>query len=373
MEQQPDRKIVVYLVGAGASHACVQFVGSVRGILMRDLNPLLAGAVRELVAGVKDCDATLTSLVNAVIDESTDFEHVITFLDESPSEPHRRFADRLRKVFERVLRERLDLIQSEIGDDRLKLYSALLDMHRVQGFPEQLKAILTINYDQYIEDAVRKTYKTSVDFGVEVDKRIDPDGSFKLLKLHGSFGWADKWPITALEAGDASTLWIPPGIQKRKERYPFNVVWGLAREMLDCDILRIVGCRLSGSDWDLVSLLFTTRHANAKQKGYTVEVIDSPTHAVELQREYPYLDIRSILEIEEYEVGRQIVGELLGSGPQDYKHLNPEEQKQILNATPHQSNWFSFWLTHMAEALSGDPDIQSIETPNGDFGKLLTP
>ena len=370
MLENPDRRSVVYLIGAGASHACVEFGGSVRGILMRHLNPLLAEAVRKLVTEGEDPDLTIMSLVNAVIDESTDFEHVITFLDESPSALHRQFANELRVVFETVLRNQLDFIQAEVGPDRLKLYSALLDMHKVAGFPEDLRAILTINYDDYIEDAVRNTYGNSINYGIHVEGQHRDEESLVLLKLHGSFGWADRWPIHTFDG--SSTLWIPPGIQKRKERYPFNVVWGRAREVLDCDTLRIVGCRLSSSDWDLISLLFTTRHANAKGRSYTVEVIDSPVHAIALQKQYPYLDIRSILEIEEYEVGEQIVGEYLRSSPQRFRGLSPDMQKKVLDAAPDKENWFRLWLVQMAEALSVEPSIESIVTETGEFGQLLS-
>ena len=370
MARDNDHKSVVYLIGAGASHACVDFVGSARGILMRHLNPLMAEAVRDLTTAECNSDHTISSLANAVLDENTNYEHVITFLDESPSALHRGFANKLRHVFERVLRRQLDSIKTEVGVDRLKLYSALLDMHRVGGFPERLNAILTINYDDYLEDAIRMTYGSSIDFGVQVEGNEREEDSLVLLKLHGSFGWADKWPIQSFDG--ASTLWIPPGIQKRKERYPFNVLWGRAREVLDCDVLRIVGCRLSASDWDLVSLLFTTRHAREGGGTYTVEVIDSPSHARALQQDYPYLDIRSILEIEDYDVGRQIVGEILRGEPQDFRSLNPETQKQVLDAVPNEENWFRLWLVQMAEALSREPTIESIVTETGEFSQLLS-
>ena len=358
MAKQQVRSTVVYLVGAGASHGCVKFVGSVRGILMRDLNQRLADAVRALVTEEYDGDRRLLTLVNAVIDERTDFEHVITFLDDSPSDLHRRFANSLRAAFESVLRRELDLVRSEVGDKPLKLYSALLDMYRVRGFHEELNAIITTNYDEYIEDAVKRTYGTTVDFGVRVEGHDCDKGSVTLLKLQGSFGWAETWPISSFQGG--STLWIPPGIQKKKERYPFNVLWGLARQVLDCDVLRIVGCRLSGSDWDLISLLLTTRHAGNRAQRFRVEVIDSPAHAWCLQKQYPYLDIRSMLEIEEYDVGSQMVGELMGSAPRRYGSLSLEERAVVLRAAGREENWFGMWLVRMAEALSADPGIESI-------------
>ena len=370
MVDNSDQRSVVYLIGAGASHACVEFVGCVRGILMRHLNPLLAEAVRDMVTADGHPDPTIVSLVNAVIDESTDFEHIITFLDESPSALHRDFANKLRNVFERVLRQELKFIEMEVGVDRLKLYSALLDMYKVSGFTERLKGILTINYDDYIEGAIRNTYGSTIDYGVRIEGQERAGESPVLLKLHGSLEWSDRWPIHSFDG--SSTLWIPPGIQKSKERYPFNIVWGRAREVLDCDVLRIVGCRLSGSDWDLISLLFTTRHTNANGRMYTIEVIDSPLHAIELQKQYPYLEIRSILEIAEYELGKQIVGEILGSDPQEFRGMDAKEQQRVLNALLGEENWFRLWLVQMAEALSAEPTINTIETDTGEFNELLS-
>ena len=369
MSANSPQTSVVYLIGAGASHACVKFVGSLRGILMKHLNPLLAKAVHEIATTDQNFDKTLLSLVNAVIDEQTNFEHVITFLDESPSALHRDFADCLRDVFEKVLRQQLDSIQKEVGAKRLTLYSALLQMHKVTGFPEDLKAILTLNYDEYIEEAVKRTYGDSVDYGLHVEGQSRSADKLMLLKLHGSFGWADKWPVSTRH--DSSTLWIPPGIQKRKERYPFNVVWGRAREVLDCDKLRIIGCGLSGTDWDLISLLFTTRHTNSKGRTYTVEVIDSPAHAFRLQEEYPYLDIRSILEVEEFGVGEQFVGEYLQCAPQKFRSLSAEAQCRILSVIPDEENWFRLWLGQMVEALAAEPTIDSHEIEEGELGALL--
>ena len=85
-------KRVAYLIGAGGSHACVKTLGSVNGILMSDL-------ATELVAGIKHLVQSnaqyrpLLRVVNEIVGEEADFEHLITFFDESPSAVHRAFAD----------------------------------------------------------------------------------------------------------------------------------------------------------------------------------------------------------------------------------------------------------------------------------------
>lgn len=356
---------VVYLFGAGASHACVTAVGSRRGILMRDLGPDLYRKVRALVEDEYDGDVRLTNLVNSVVDEDSDYEHIITFLDESVSKLHRSFAQDLRKIFETVLRERLAVIQEEQGGELpVGLYAALLDMYEVDGFQEVLAGMLTLNYDEFVEIASQSTLGRRVDLGVtpvDTDKRDGPT----LLKLHGSFDWHESWPIKT--GAEESPLWIPPGIQKAKDRYPFNVLWGLARELLDCDVLRIIGCQLGPNDWDLISLLFTTRHTGSSGSGYRIEVIDAPEQADRLQQDLPYLQVDSILEAEP--VGKRIISEFIGGGPRRLSSLGSDERQRLLDRAKRGENWFRLWLTHMAEILY--TELDSIDTDSGVFKRFM--
>ena len=369
MFENSQCKEVVYLIGAGATQGCVDYVGSARKLLMNSLTPKLSEEIRSQQTPTSLQDNRLVDLLNSVFSEETNIEHVITFLDESTSIHHRDFADSLRKVFEKVLRQELNSVKDENPDDFCKLYKALLHMHEIQGVQEELKAILTINYDDLIENAVNQIHTNPIDYGVKISETVPENQGLRLLKLHGSFNWGDKWPIT--EDSEDAALWIPPGIFKNKDRYPFNVLWGLAREVLDCDLLRIIGCRLSSSDWDLISLLFTTRHSNARRRPYMIEVIDSPIHAEKLKNEYPYLDIRSILEIEEYQIGNQYVGDLLFEAPQAYNSLTPEQQKRVMDTSKSDKNWFRIWLIYMAEAMYSDPNIDPSEIESGVFGELL--
>jgi hypothetical protein len=332
---------------------------------MEDLGPDLASAVHELVKDRYESRQELTALVNEVVNDETDYEHLITFLDQSPSAIHREFAESLRSVFERVLKEKLDVINQELGRAPTGLYEALLDIYEVPGFDEELGGILTINYDEYIEQAIQSFKDRYVDFGVDVRRSERKGAPIRLLKLHGSFGWDDAWPIVA-RSGD-SKLWIPPGIQKAKDRYPFNVLWGLAREMLDCDVLRIVGCRLSPNDWDLISLLFSTRLTSAEGLTYSVELINSPEHARNLALKYPYLSIRSVLELDE--IGPQLVCELIGGEPRSYDSLAEDEKETVRNKADTVSNWFRLWLKLMAEWINRT--YGSVDTPTGRLRALL--
>lgn len=316
---------------------------------------------------------SLQHLLNELVTNDADVEHLITFLDESPSGVHRRFAGELRQCFSNVLKKTLHDVEGELDADRFSLYAMLLDMYNVPDCPESLQGILTINYDDYIEAALSYLAEhahDSVDYGIDIKPQYDTADTIELLKLHGSFSWHDAWPVRPIaDQEHDAPLWIPPGIQKAKERYPFNLLWGRAREMLRCDVLRIVGCRLSPNDWDLIALLFTTRHANvAERKPYVVEIIDAPARALELKQRYPYLDVTSIVEIQEPDIGKQLVGELVGGAPRPLDSLSDDERETLYQKK--KENWFRIWLQQMAEQLNQDLGTESLMTPSGTFLRL---
>ena len=366
MTMETSTKRVVYLIGAGASHACVSSVGSPYGILMRHLGEPLRAKLRELINNGFAGDASLEYLVNSVIDDTTDFEHIITFLDDAPSLRHRQFAEEMRNAFEEVLRDRLNRIREETQGDAVRLYKVLIDMHSIDHFQEVLQGIITINYDEYLEDAIEQVGQRPVDFGVRIEPWQDHTEGIRLLKLHGSFGWQNTWPITRGQTGDA-TLWIPPGITKAKQAYPFNVLWGLAREMLSCDILRVIGCRLGANDWDLISLLFTMQHVNLADRPQ-IEVIDAPLHVKRVKDEYPYLEVRSILEGEP--IGSQLVSELTTHEPQAFLDLTEDQQQEIIDAAGLDHNWFELWLRAKVESLL--IDLGNVSTSTGVVESYLT-
>ena len=324
---------------------------------MRHLGDPLARAVGNLTRSNPEY-ADLQDLVNDIIDSSTDYEQIITFLDESPSAIHRRFAEELKSTFHATLRSRLHDLAQELESRHFQLYSVFLAMHRLPSFPEQLRGVLSINYDDYLEHAIRDVFGTCADYGIHVEGNGDPNGDApRLLKLHGSFSWRDTWPVTVTN-GHEDPLWIPPGIHKTKTRYPFNHLWALARELLDCDTLRVVGCRLSPRDWDLISLLFTTMHSHAGGHKYTIEVIDHPLHVESLRRQYGYLPFKSIFEIETLQSGARLFFERPEAPPDEYSdpprpisELSPDQRGAVFDGCSEDENWFAMWLQQMAETL----------------------
>lgn len=340
---------VVYLIGAGASQACVSSVGSPRKILMQDLAKPLCDKLRELTNNGFSGDDSLENIVNSIMDGSTDVEHIITFLDDNPSLPHRQFAEEMRKAFEKVLRKELNCIRKENQGDETRLYKVLVDMYNIDQFKEGLQGIITINYDEFIEEAIEQVRNCSVDFGIRIEPTSQQPIGVRLLKLHGSFGWRDTWPISRGQS-DGATVWIPPGVHKAKQAYPFSVLWGLAREMLSCEVLRIIGCSLKANDWDLISLLFSMRHGSSEDHP-RIEIIDTPLHVECLKKSYPYLNVLSILEVEP--IGSQLIAGVTGRQPREYGKFSDEERDQIMSKLEQRPpNWFELWLTLKVESLA---------------------
>ena len=134
-----------------------------------------------------------------------------------------------------------------------------------------------------------------------------------------------------------------------------------------CDVLRIVGCRLTPNDWDLIALIFTTRHTHRDRTPYTVEVIDSPLHAERVQKSFPYFEVRSILEIDH--IGSHLVSELIDGEPRPFTTLTEEEKNHAMMRAGTDKNWFRLWLKQMAEFLY--LELGSVQTPLGALQKLL--
>lgn len=347
-EDTPVRR-VVYLLGAGATQGTVKYGGSQEKLVMPGLIDRLLAQMRDVFEASFSDHAGIEHLVNDVVDGATDFEHLLTFLADTPSAAYQDFASKLRTVFSDVLQDALAAARAELDDDYSRLYSVLLDMHKVNASGEQLQGFMTLNYDSFLEHAIQESHGEPVNYGVRVEDGAVTPSSVTVLKLHGSFSWRNSWPIEVSDPANAA-LWIPPGIRKAKGEYPFNAIWGAARELLDCDVLRIIGCNLGANDWDLVSLIFTTMHGQEEGRPYEVEVIGWPDETGQIAGEFPYLGIKSILEIED--VGPPLIAEVLGGGQVEFRDLDAANQKRaIQNARTKISNPFEHWLRLKGEAM----------------------
>lgn len=336
---------VAYLFGAGASQAELNQHGYYKSILMKDV-------VFEISRRIRYYDITeLFSLSNELAEEGADVEHLITLYEASGTSKDNEIAQKLRKLFREVIQEKLNDLDESFFPT---LFASLFDMHSIDGLDEELVVMLTINYEDLIERAVQ-----IVEEGINYSIKIANKGSSysikgtstPLLKLHGSFNWKNEYPVAIVDdiEREEDVLWIPPGVVKRRGEYPFSVIWGRAKELLECDILRIVGCSLSRNDWELISLLHSTQKLQSERDPYWIELIDYPDKCKNIKEQYTYLQIRPILNIPEFRdyLIKQYLS--LSTNPRDVTEEDIENMGNYI--AEEKQNIFYLWLQAKGDKL----------------------
>ena len=356
-------KKVVYLFGTGASQAEINLYDDTIKILMRDIKEgMLTKIDKKKITKLKD-------VKNELLNEHADVEQLITLYESTGIHKHNIIARELKKLFWEEIEERIN----KLGIGYIpKLLSALIDMHEIPGVGEVLTGVLTLNYEDLIEKAICEV-KGEVDYSIKMNENhshLDVGSlSYPLLKLHGSFNWRNEFPITLTDdrriKKSEDVLWIPPGVEKRRERYPFSILWDRARELLDCDILRIVGCSLSRNDWHLVSLLYTTQKLNTVNKPYVIELINYSDTGKAIAERYPYLRFDNITEnidVQEFLISSY-------SLKHDEGDKLSKAIEEFLSSSNKELNVFDIWLKAKGEALK-NRDI-SISTPKRIFENYI--
>lgn len=295
-----DKKKIVYLFGAGATHAEKVLACKLKGIEVDEDGisskdgksiGLLARhvskrVVDQLLADKRNSKILLDRGINRDSlynrgelgkEPYFDIELLISLLEAIKTEKSARHARILRRRFRQDILENIKLGKTI----EPKLYSALIEWHNYNT-KEELIGFLTLNYDSMIEKSF-ELVEEKFDYGFEIDSVVELPhevGKRYLLKLHGSFNWyfdSNKNKIKISDKHKSDEMqWIPPGLNKDYLNYPYNMIHGKAYELLGrCQILRIVGCSLNQNDLGLISLLFRTQKSR-QQNAYSIEIIDGP-------------------------------------------------------------------------------------------------
>lgn len=292
-------KKIVYLFGAGATQAETDFGGSNAKVLTTQIKDGIQIQLDNEPKSIKKL------VSNDLLTSGVDIEQLISLYESRGTEKGNKAAYFLRKSFMSEIVRNLKIVDTPDRKFQPTLMSALFELHKEHEdiLDEQLIAILTLNYDDFAERAIKAVY-SGVNYGFATSDLLGKTensntiGEFPaLLKLHGSFNWANDFPPTIVKNPSTNPdkcLWIPPGVDKRKEKYPFNILWGRAKEVLDCDVLRVIGCSLSRNDWQLISLL----HSSERVSNLKIEYIDFEDVGKQKKIDYPYLGIDTILAIE---------------------------------------------------------------------------
>ncbi len=348
-----NKKKIVYLLGTGATHAELRLWDERNHLLMNDIREgILKKIVDKKVRVLDDVKDELMS-------DKVDIEQLITLYESTGSYKHNRIARNLKKLFREEITNRIEKLDS--SSFYPKLTTALIDLHEIKDLNEELIGILTLNYEDILEKAIQKV-KESIDYSIKINnkhKYFKYGGStYPILKLHGSFNWKNEFPVKIIDEiikKEEDVLWIPPSAEKRIEKYPFDLIWGKAKEMLDCDILRIIGCSLNRNDWQLVSLLYTTQKFNQNNQ-YMIELINYSDIGEEIIDNYTYLRFRTIIDIIE------VRNFLIKSYSLDYKEEKKltETLKEYTNSSNQKINIFDTWLRAKGEYLKErDIDIST--------------
>lgn len=295
-KQQSRPKQVVYLWGAGATQAEVDYLGAYPiNLLMRDSNVGEGVSTRVLKRAYDGREVFL------VVDKGVDIEKLISLLSASGVDKHAILAERIRQdYFEEI---RASLVLAGVHENP-QLITGLLELHANKEFAqqvEQLTAIITTNHDGLVQIASQNVFGgvnvgfpySEGDFSFPAERPIPP-----VLQLHGSFTWRFAVPISVAKLKkdttySPATIWIPPSILKEAKQYPFNKLTALAYEFLlrQCDVLRIVGSSLTQNDWNVLSLIFhAQRHRELLQEtAFRIELIMPPQSGEAIKADCSYL------------------------------------------------------------------------------------
>lgn len=326
-------KKIVYLLGSGATQGAIRKIDEEKSLLTRDIQKYIREKRQEQMGPSVDVS---DKIWNEIITDGRDIEHIISMLD---CQYKYATANTIREYYHEAI---VHIVASIGVETPPNLYTVLADLHLRSALRSQETVLcyMSLNYEDLFERSIRSHLNTNADYVVETvgsDAVIYQD-SLPVLKLHGSFNWSNKRPIeiadmTKLPCSD--TLWIPPGVDKKKEHYPFNLLWGKAVEFISqCDTLRIIGCSLSRNDWGLIPILYTAQTLGDRNS-LSIEVIDYAEAADRISATYGYLSVSSILDLDE--IGRYYTSNYHGIDYNDFKTYFSEGSEARVNC-------FEKWL-----------------------------
>jgi hypothetical protein len=252
---------VAYLFGAGATHAELANVcaGRMSDATFLEKNSLLFAHVSKRVCRDAINKQALSKTIRGLISKSglSNLELFIGLLERNQVQTHEEVVRGLKKRLERDIVNRLKPYAG-----KYYLYKALLEFHTIAR-AEQLDGVITLNYDRLLDEAFEEMFDEEPDYGLS--RQSAASKTRPLLKLHGGFG---------LMYRNESLPIITPGVNKNYLELPYNFIWGRALEiLLECDVLRVIGCSLSQNDLGIIDLLFKA-HLKRKKEPLVLQIID---------------------------------------------------------------------------------------------------
>ncbi len=280
--ERPGPHRIVYLLGAGATHAELKsldadLVDEEAGLLVTNVSSRVIERARHRKAYLQGLE-TVSGVAG-----SLNIELLISLIESSKI---RHWEDKTR-LLKRLVREDIEGILRAATTRRFYLHRALLEYHMLPGTmqTETLVGLVTLNYDCVLDEAYRELIGP-VNYCMSLDPAPVGQGNIPLLKLHGSFGWSR----VKIRGRPRSVEIIPMGLSKTYLHPPYGFIWSRALEVLvGCDVLRVVGSSLGQNDSHLVDLLFKAHLERTAP--LCIEVIDLEDACDRIRRAYGFFPI----------------------------------------------------------------------------------
>jgi hypothetical protein len=254
---------IVYLLGAGATHAEILNLEENPSETFRRNNGLLISDVSKRVMEQVQKDNRFKKNIEMVtsLEGSLNIELLMSLISSNriPNSDYK--TNRLKELVREDILKRL----SKTRKKKFYLHRALLEMHKMIGEKETLLGIISLNYDDVLDEAYSEIFERKPNYCLTSLPGIGEP----LLKPHGSFNWKNIKVYEKL----CNIPIIPLGINKNYLSHPYNFIWGKSLEILSqCNILRVIGCAMNQNDIGLIDLLFKAHLL--KGTSFFIEIID---------------------------------------------------------------------------------------------------
>jgi hypothetical protein len=288
---QSKPKKVVYLFGAGATHAELTnleptLIEEKLGLLIKNVSARVIEKARRKADYLKD--VKMVSATKGFLN----IELLVSLIESSKIENW----EHKTRYLKGLVRSDIETILTKSRTRSFYLHKALLNFHqhRISKTREKLIGLISLNYDDVLDQAYKKYYgEPNYCFSLEQNAPLSE--KLPLLKLHGSFNWSGK----KIRGRTRTIEIIPLGASKNYLHAPYGFIWNRALEILiECDTLRVVGCSLSPNDAHLIDLLFKA-HLE-KGKSFDIEIISSESTGQAIRTNYGFFPkIKTLREIEQ--------------------------------------------------------------------------
>ncbi len=281
-------KRIVYLFGAGATHAELQNIEP-------DLDKkdeLLVSSVSSRVIARARRDPNYLRDVRTISGTkgSLNIELLISLIENSKIHEWEYKTRRLRTL----VQEDIEEILTPSRTRRFYLHKALFELHKhaATQAKEELTGLISLNYDSVLDTAYRQFYGAER-YCFSLDPEPAATGRIPLLKLHGSFNWKNK----TIRGRKRTIEIIPLGSSKSYMHPPYVCIWNQALEtLIGCDTLRVIGCSLSQNDVHLIDLLFKAHLERGA--AFEMEIIARETVGDGIRKNYGFFPgLSTITEI----------------------------------------------------------------------------